>query len=98
MKRIVALEVLDNYRVWLRFDDGVEGEVDFSRHVGKGVFAPWTDYASFRQAAVGEQGRALTWPGELDFCADALWLQITGKQPEDLFPKLRRERPAYAHA
>jgi hypothetical protein len=98
MKKIVARQVLDNYRVWLRFDDGVEGEVDFRRHVGKGVFAPWTDSAFFRRAAIGEQGRTLIWPGELDFCADALWLRITGKRPEDLFPKLRRERPVYARA
>jgi len=31
----------------------------------------------------------LTWPGELDFCADALWLQITRKRPEEMFPNLR---------
>jgi hypothetical protein len=96
MIKIVAFEVLDNYRVRLRFDDGVEGETEFSAHVGKGVFAAWTDYAFFRQASIGEHGRTLTWPGELDFCADALWLQVTGKQPEDLFPNLRKERLAQA--
>ena len=97
MIKIVAFEVLDNYRVRLRFDDGVEGEAEFSAHVGNGVFAAWTDYGFFRQASIGERGRTLTWPGELDFCADALWLQVTGKQPEDLFPNLRKERPAHAN-
>lgn len=98
MKKIVACKVLENYRVWLRFDDGVEGEADFSAHAGQGVFAPWTDYGFFGQAAIAEHGRTLTWPGELDFCADALWLQVTGKRPEDLFPSLRQERGAHAHA
>jgi hypothetical protein len=74
--------VLENYRVRLRFSDGTEGDADFSKHAGKGVFAPWADYSFFRQATLGEQGRTLTWPGDLDFCADALWLQITGKTPE----------------
>jgi Protein of unknown function (DUF2442) len=97
MRKISSFKVLDNYRVWLRFDDGVEGEAEFSAHVGKGVFVRWTDYAFFRQASIGEHGRTLTWPGELDFCADALWLQVTGKQPEDLFPNLRKERPAHAN-
>jgi len=97
MKKITALQVLDNYRVWLHFDDGVEGEVEFSVHVGRGVFAPWADYAFFRQASIGESGRTLTWPGELDFCADALWLEVNGKQPEDLFPRLRQQRPAHAN-
>ena len=98
MKKIVACKVLENYRVWLRFDDGVEGEADFSALAGQGVFAPWTDYGFFRQAVIGEHCRTLTWPGELDFCADALWLQVTGKRPEDLFPNLRQRRAAYACA
>ncbi|MBM3883998.1 MAG: DUF2442 domain-containing protein [Planctomycetes bacterium] len=97
MKKITAFNVLDHYRVWLRFDDGVEGEADFASHVGQGVFVPWTNYAFFHQASLGEGGRTLTWPGELDFCADALWLQVTGKRPEDLFPSLRTERSAHAN-
>ena len=98
MKKITELRVLEGYRVWLRFDDGVEGEANFASRVGQGVFVPWTDYAFFRQAGVGEGGRTLTWPGELDFCADALWLQVTGRRPEDLFVSLRTKRPAHANA
>ena len=87
MKKITALKVLDHYRVWLRFNDGVEGEVDFSAKPRTGVFVPWKDYEFYRQARLGEQGRTLTWPGELDFCADAPCLQITGKESADLFPR-----------
>jgi len=88
MNRITSFKVLDNYRIWLRFDDGVEGVADLSGLVGKGVFAAWRDYEFFRRAYVADYG-SLTWPGELDLCPDALWLQITGKQPEDLFPNLK---------
>lgn len=95
MKRITQLKVLDRYRVWLRFDDGVEGEVDFSPQAGHGVFAAWNDYSVFQRAGIADQGRALEWPGEIDFCADALWLQVTRKRPEDLFPSLK---PLSTHA
>jgi Protein of unknown function (DUF2442) len=88
MKKINSFKVLDNYRIWLRFDDGVEGVADLSELVGKGVFAAWRDYEFFRRAYVADYG-SLTWPGELDLCPDALWLQITGKQPEELFPNLK---------
>jgi len=44
MKKITALKVLDNYRVWLRFSDGVEGEVDFSSKPRTGVYAGWASY------------------------------------------------------
>lgn len=98
MKRIVALEILPNHRVRLRFADGVAGEIDFSRRAGNGVFAPLADEAFFRRASLGDQGRTLTWPGELDFCADALWMQVTGKTAQELFPDRREGRGAYAHA
>ena len=88
MKKIVAFDVLENYRIHLRFEDGVEGTVDLSRLVGQGVFVAWRDYAFFRRAFLAAQG-ALTWPGELDLCPDALYLEMTGKRPEDLFPNLR---------
>jgi hypothetical protein len=48
--------------------------------VGKGVFAAFSDPAFFAQARVGEGGRSLEWPGERDFCADALWFKA---HPED---------------
>ena len=88
MQKIVAFEVLDKYRAWLRFEDGVEGRVDLSRLVGLGVFAAWGDYAFFRRAFLADQG-VLTWPGELDLCPDALYLEVTGKRPEDMFPNLK---------
>jgi hypothetical protein len=31
---------------------------------------------------------AVEWPGGIDMCPDALYLRMTGKQPEDLFPAL----------
>lgn len=37
----IACKSRQNYRVWIRFDDGLEGEVDLSDLVGKGVFEAW---------------------------------------------------------
>jgi len=76
----------------------LEGEANFSAFASQGVFAPWREYGFFLQAAIGEHGRTLTWPGGLDFCVDALWLEVAGKRPEDLVPNLGKERAAYAQA
>ncbi|MFN8485771.1 MAG: DUF2442 domain-containing protein [Anaerolineae bacterium] len=43
MTQLVEVRALDGYRLWLRYADGVEGVVDLSDHVGKGVFAAWED-------------------------------------------------------
>ena len=94
MYKVTQVEVLENYRVALTFDDGTSGVADLSNLAGKGVFAFWLDYDAFRKVRIGPVGE-LAWDGEVDLCPDALYLRVTGKKPEDLFPALRRE-PAHA--
>jgi len=81
MRKIVALEVLENYRVRLRFDDGAEGIADFSAKPRTGVFAAWRDYSFFRRARIGDCGE-LAWDDQIDFCPDALWQQVTGRRTQ----------------
>ena len=43
--RPMAVKPREGYRIWLRYSDGEEGEVDLSHLVGKGVFKVWDDVA-----------------------------------------------------
>ena len=88
MNRISKVKVLPGYRLHLEFDDGVSGTVDLSENVGKGVFALWRDPLFFEQVAIGSAGE-LVWGDKIDLCPDALYLKVTGKKPDDLFPALR---------
>ncbi len=88
MPRPTAIKPLDNYRLWVRFSDGVEGIVDLSDLVGKGVFALWNDHREFQKARIGPSGE-IAWDDQVDLCPDAIYLKITGRRPEDIFPKLR---------
>ena len=92
--KILEARPLDNYKIWLKFDGGISGEVDLSHLVGKGVFAFWDDYANFKKVSV-EENRRLAWSDEIDMDADSLYLKLTGKTPEELFPTLKEE-PARA--
>jgi hypothetical protein len=76
------------FRVFLRFDDGAEGTVDLSALAGRGVFSAWLRDGEFERVSVSGEG-ALQWPGDLDLCPDALYLQLTGKAAADVFPALR---------
>ena len=84
----VEVKPLEGYRLWIRYSDGVEGVVDLSDLVGRGVFAAWEDPREFEKVHIGSGGE-IAWDDQIDLCADALYLRITGKHPEDLFPKLR---------
>ena len=90
MKHIAKVEVLKDYRLRLEFADGVTGIADVSSLVGKGVFALWKDYVEFRKVQIGSSGE-LVWGDQVDLCSDALYLKITGRQPEELFPSLKLE-------
>jgi hypothetical protein len=59
-----------------------------SSFVGKGVCAAWEKPGVFEQVAVTGEG-AVEWPGEIDFCPDAMYLRMTGQPPEAIFPALR---------
>jgi len=80
--RPTSVESLPGFRLRLQFEDGVEGVVDLSQLAGRGVFARWTEEPdSFDGVQVTPHG-ALAWGDDLDLCADALYLEITGALPE----------------
>lgn len=72
--RVNEVRVIDDYAVWVRFVDGLEGVVRFLPGFFRGVFSHLIDPAQFRQVAV--VGGAVTWPGELDLAPDAMHEEI----------------------
>lgn len=94
MFKPVAVKALPGFRLWLRYADGVEGEVDLSHLAGRGVFSLWDEPGSFERVHIGPGG-AVAWSKDLDLCPDALYLEITGQSPEEAFPTLR---PQAVHA
>jgi len=90
MHRITHVEALENYRLALVFGDGVHGVIDLSHLAGRGVFAAWNDCAEFRSVRIGEAGE-LVWAGGIDLCPDSLYLKVTGKEPEEVFPALHHQ-------
>ena len=86
--RITEVRPLEAFRLKLCFDDGTVGIVDLSHLAGRGVFETWKTPGFFQKVVLTPVG-ALEWPGQIDLCPDALYLQLTGKRPEEVFPKLR---------
>ncbi|MXV97921.1 MAG: DUF2442 domain-containing protein [Acidimicrobiaceae bacterium] len=81
----VEVRALEPYRIWLRYDDGVEGEVDLSDLAGDGVFVAWLDHSFFSTMRLGSCD-SIVWGEDLDLCGDALYMEITGMTPEEMFP------------
>ena len=88
MPKPVAVKPLSNFHIWLRYDDGIEGTIDLSDLAGRGVFAAWNDPAFFEAVHLGSHG-AVEWGVDIDLCPDALYMRLTGKSPEQVFPVLK---------
>ena len=69
--RPTSVVPLEGYHIWLRFSDGVKGEVYLSRLAGSGVFSAWDDRAVFESARVDSHG-AVVWDTGIELCGDAL--------------------------
>ena len=83
MVRPTSVQALPGFRIWLRYNDGVEGKVDLSDLAGRGVFAAWNDVAFFESVRLGPHG-AIEWSPDIDICPDSMYLRLTGKSVEAL--------------
>jgi hypothetical protein len=90
MRKVLKVKALQGYRLELEFDDGVCGTVDLANLAGKGVFALWRDRRSFEHVGIGSSGE-LVWGVKVDLCPDSLYLKVTGKRPDEIFPALSQE-------
>ena len=89
LPRPTQVKARPHYCLWLRYDDGTEGEVDLSSLVGRGVFKAWQDVAFFESVKLGPYGEIM-WGDEIDLCPDAIYMRLTGRTPDEVFPSLKK--------
>lgn len=88
MHRPVEVEARPDYRIWIRYRDGSEGEVDLSHLAGRGVFKLWDDYAAFENVRIADDG-GIRWSDEVELCPDATYMKLTGKSPEEALSRFK---------
>ncbi len=79
--KIIACKPLPHYRVWIQFDDGLEGKVDLSYLVGKGVFEAWNSIEFFNQVRVDPVSDTLAWGEDIDLDPYVLREKLTNGRP-----------------
>jgi len=84
MPKLIQVKPLKKYRIWLKYNDGAQGELDLSHLAGQGIFSLWDQKDQFQNVHIGEFGQ-VAWNNEVELCADSLYLQLTHKKPEDIF-------------
>ena len=80
LKDIVEARSLGDHRLYLRFEDGVEGEVDLATLIEfRGVFEPLKDPAEVAKVRVDPELGTICWENGADLDPDVLYSTLTGK-------------------
>ncbi len=73
----VEVKPLDNYKIWIRFSDGVQGEISLKELSGKGVFGYWNNYDNFRKVYIDAETESIAWNEDLDICPSTIYKELT---------------------
>ncbi len=95
ISRVVGVGPWDGYRIWVRFDDEVVGEIDLAEYVDldKPMWQPLKDRQVFETVRVGQYGVDVVWyiPGcerqGVDLGSDSLYMELTGLTKDEMVEK-----------
>jgi hypothetical protein len=75
---VIEAKYVNDYKVWVRFNDGLSGEIDLSTELDGTIFEPLKDKAYFNQFSV--RYNTISWENGADFAPEFLWEKITQQQ------------------
>lgn len=83
LKDIVFASPLEGYRLFIRFEDGVEGVVDLGEVLSfRGIFAPLKDSNYFSRVRVDADLGTVAWPNGADLDPDVLYGRLIPNSDE----------------
>ena len=76
---VIELRAEDNYTLWLKFDDGLEGHVYLGDLVSTQSFGMLCDEEKFSRAEIDPISRTVTWEGDIKLDPDVLYRDVVSK-------------------
>ena len=72
---VKAIQYRGRWIFHVQFEDGLEGEVDFSEYLDRGpIFEPLKEESYFRMASI--EGGTIAWPNGADIAPETLYAKI----------------------
>jgi hypothetical protein len=69
---VIEAEYLRDFTIWLKFEDGSEGEIDLSAELCGPMFEPLKDVDYFKQVRVDPELGTIVWPNGADLAPEFL--------------------------
>ena len=91
LKDVAEVRALGGYRIYLRFEDGVEGDLDLGAIIEfKGIFAPLRDEKEFSKVRLHAELGTIVWPNGADLDPDVLYARVAGTSIDLTAPAARK--------
>jgi hypothetical protein len=88
--KIESVKYISGFTLHVKFLDGVEGDIELSDLVDKGIFSVLQSQEYFAKAY--NTGYSIAWSDELEIDSDTIYMEISGKSLDALHP----QNPAHA--
>ena len=72
---VTAARYVRDHTVWVKFEDGTEGEIDLTGELSGPVFEPLKNREFFAQVSVAEYG-TIAWPNGADLAPEFLYQRL----------------------
>lgn len=76
MPKLVDARYVRDFIIWVRFDDGSQGEVDFSGELDGPIFEPLHEVEYFRLFVLHPELHTIAWPNGADVAPEFLHERI----------------------
>ena len=70
MLHIKSVKYISEFKLWVAFDDGTEGPVDFKGQLKGPIFKPLEDKAYFSKISVDPELETIVWPNGADLAPE----------------------------
>ena len=75
--RLSNMKYIAEYRLWLQFEDGCQGEIDLQPELWGEVFTPLQDVAYFKTVHLDKELNTICWANGADFAPEFLYHLVT---------------------
>ncbi|MGH7197676.1 MAG: DUF2442 domain-containing protein, partial [Candidatus Omnitrophota bacterium] len=79
MHKVTACKAEEDYKLWLRFEDGLEGSVFLGNLLEIGAFQLWRDVREFEKVSVDPETATVTWEGGIRLDPDILYHDVASR-------------------
>src|SRR5438045_8718695 len=94
MHRITACKAEEDYQLWLRFEDGLEGSVFLGNLLEIGAFQLWRDVRECEKVSVDPDTATVTWEGGIRLDSDVPYQGLASRSPPTQAAAGRHPPPA----